>query len=711
MEDIGTGKAGRALWAVASALLLLVWLASMSLDDDRLCSALPLGVGFAAVLLLAVAGMVAGARPARPTPLCLFGGAAGLYFLIRCVSGDMLSETARELPLLFAAFTFYGAGYLMAQRRGGAALTVALAVGVLVNVAYLFLLRNPDIPIEVTGRPAMSLAGEARSRCTLFAYKNFSAIFLMVAGGVLVCRPFFAGWKGMGGFAAAMVGMVGVSCACLCGSRAVLALPALMVLSAWVLWLIIRLYCGKGIGYGAVVSGLMLLVGFGVLVGELFIGDSLLRQIVSVDTHGRTGIWNYVYSLLPQVPWYGHGAGATQWQLVPLIDEWASPNYAHNDYLQAWVDYGVVGFILMLAVLLLHLASGFWSLASEEVGRKRRALVAACMLILISLAGCAVFDFIWHNIAFVGLTAFACGVLASPVPRRQESLFRRRHWAAGHRPALLPVRFMGRGMAALACVGGLSLAVACGCFAWRLLPAWQAQWEYNALCHADAPIAQRLELLERVLPVYPDPELVDHYMTLPYPVGRGEYLARRETMLRCALRSNPHQLFTRVMLVTVLGRSGRCEEAESLLREGYVPGGMPKTRLANWPGYYGINLLMWGKQRMMSGDHASALSMMEYALNLWGHVGGFRLGYNSPLGYAVDRRNTVADTYIAARRVDVDMLRAIGVEKDDSWKQPLWPDGPPALYEEWGNTPSDAEYRDPYARHSPLRLPKKYSTQ
>ncbi len=704
MDDVKTGKAGRVLWGLAGALLLVLWLAGMSLDDDRLCSSVPLCMGFAAVLVLAVAGMVVGARPARPTLTCLFGVAVGGFFLIRCVSGDMLSEMWRELPLILAAYVFYGAGYLLAQRRGGEALTLALALGVVVNIAFFFLLRDGLIPIEATGRPSMSLAGANSPGTTLFTYKNFSAIFLMVAGGVLICRPIWAGWKGGRSLLVCLVGMLGVVCSCLCGSRAVLLLLPLMVVSAWVLWLIIRLYSEKHIGYGVVLSGLALFVGGGVLLGELFMGDSLMQQILSIDTHKRTDLWGCIIDILPEVPWCGLGAGATQWMLVPFIDDHFVPNYAHNDYLQAWVDYGAVGIGLLLAVLVTHLASGFWSLASEDIDRERRAQVAACMLVLLAFAGCAMVDFVWHNVALVGTTAFACGMLASPIPSRREAWFKpRRNWAANSRPALRPVRPVGRLAATLCCICCISLAANCVYFAWRLLPAWQAQWEYNALCRAGASEGERVEFLERVMPFYPDPELVDHYMTLRPPAVRRDQDARKESMLRMALKSNPHQLFTVVMLSDVLSRTGRYEEAEALLRKHYAPGGQPGTKLANWPVYYGMNLLTWGHERMARGEHAIALSMMEYALNIWGHADGFQ--YRTSVS-SVDtrKRNKATAVYVAARRVDVDMLHAIGVEKDDSWKRPMSPGGPSALYERWENQPHSRKYTDPYARRSPLKL-------
>ncbi len=687
MEDVKTGGvAGRALCALAGVLLLLVWLAGMSLDDDRLCSSVPLCFGFAAVVGLALAGMVAGVRPAKPTPMFFVGLGAGLYFLVRCLSGDMLSEIWRELPLILGCFVFYGAGYMLAQRRGGSVLIWSLALAVAVNVVYFILIRHQLIPIEAKGRPTMSLAGGNTLRNSLFTYRNFTAMFLVVAGGVLVCRPAWVGWKSWGAVFGALVGMGGFVCATFTESRAIAALTVFMLVCAWGLWAIIRLYSAKNVGVGLVLSGFILFVGIGVLLGELFMGNELVQKIAEVDTHGRKQIWDEIMSLLPNVPWYGHGAGATTWQLVPITSTYSLTNYAHNEYLQAWVDYGIVGLLLMLVVLLGHLAAGYWCLASEEVGRERRALVAACMLMLLAFAACSAYDFVWHNVSLAGMTAFACGVLAAPFPDRAESLFSHRKWAPGSRPSLRLVRPMGRCGLSLCCTCCLCLAVGCAWFACRLLPGWVAQWQYNALYHAGASDAQRAAFLEEVMPAYPDPELVDHYVSLRVPTAsnaeRAAALDRREAMIRMALQSNPHQLFMVVTLVDVLGRKGKYAEAEGLMRDFFLPDGQPSSSFANWPAYYGLNLLYWGRQKMLTGDKGSALSMMEYALRLRKHARDFR--HSAPFaGELVGSRYKATAAYVKARRKDIQMLQMIGTVADDSWKQPMRPGGSPALYRRW----------------------------
>ena len=111
---------------------------------------------------------------------------------------------------------------------------------------------------------------------------------------------------------------------------------------------------------------------------------------------------------------------------------------------------------------------------------------------------------------------------------------------------------------------------------------------------------------------------------------------------------------------------------------------MPGSSLNNWPAYYAYNLLIWGRCEMQRGNHAKALSLLEYALALdavnytsfnpvwrsgpqpWKEHGGIKPG----LRKMVDNC-----------KLDVRMMRAVGTLPDDSWKLPYTPGGKPALYQ------------------------------
>ncbi len=684
MEELNEGKAGGTLLTVAGGLLALLWVASMSVVDGNACTAVPACMGLAAVLLLAVVAMVMGQRPARPTPTFLLGLGAGLYFLLRCAASDSVVEVWREQAVLLGAFVFYGAGWMFARRRGSAALSAVLAVAVLVNILYFFLMRNPDVGLEWAGRPTVSLVGENTRGVTLFVYKNFAGIFLMLAGAVLLLRPLWVGWRVRGALFGALVGLAGMVCACFCGTRAVLLMLPLLLLGGSLLGFVIRLYSGKNVGWlWPLATGLTALVAL-IAVCDLFLGNTLVERITSIDTHLRTQIWRDICRVAPDAPWYGYGTGASQWMIVPIFHEWQTPNFAHNEYLQAWCDYGVVGAVLMLLVLVAHLSSGFWKLASEELSVERRVLTAMAMLLLAMMACCAVVDFVWHSFALAGMTAFACGVLASPAPRRDEPFWHRRNWAKGSRPPMRPVRVLGKPGSALACMGCIALASACLWLGWRLCPAWQAQWEYNEACRNHAPTTLRRQMLLQVMPEYPDAGIADHYVMLPRE-GEPWDWRKLETLLRLALKSNPRQLFVVTMLVDTLDYQDRYAEAEALMREKYLPGGQRGTMLTAWPAYYAVNLLRWGKYMMAQGELEAALSMMSYALRMEQHTMIIPDTLHRPgRTWEEPRLSPRWLNFLSSCRADVRAMRAVGVEPDDSWQQAMYPGGPTALYARWG---------------------------
>lgn len=84
-------------------------------------------------------------------------------------------------------------------------------------------------------------------------------------------------------------------------------------------------------------------------------------------------IWRQSWELLRQSPWWGAGVG-----LYPLVwaryrhpDDGSAGYFAHNDYLQLWIEAGLPGLVLFLAVL----ASAAWLFAHTLRNRNLPAAV------------------------------------------------------------------------------------------------------------------------------------------------------------------------------------------------------------------------------------------------------------------------------------------------------------------------------------------------
>lgn len=107
--------------------------------------------------------------------------------------------------------------------------------------------------------------------------------------------------------------------------------------------------------------------------------NAVIINGVSVNTSGRTAIWDVLLSDLNSSPWFGHGAGAAQRAVNAAYPTISHP---HSDYLRILYDFGYVGLACFVAGILLLMirivsrisAHGPWIHWSALVG-----LLAVCL--------------------------------------------------------------------------------------------------------------------------------------------------------------------------------------------------------------------------------------------------------------------------------------------------------------------------------------------
>lgn len=673
---------------VAGFLLVVLWIFSMSGVDSNAFSAFPACVVLVVAQLLVLGAMVSGKRLVRMSATGWFSLAVGGYFLLRCLNSYAVVDSWAESALILAGVVYYVAGVYVAQNKNYTGVFAGLAVALLLSLLAWWAVRQPWFCLEWTGRASFTPAGNNSRPMALLIYKNFAGVFFCVGGSALFAWALWT-WRGVSRWGGALLGVASILAAFLCGTRAVYLVLPLVVVLCWLFRVIVRLFRDERIGGINVLVGVGLLVACLVAVAEFLFGGRLAELVDGADTHLRYYIWAAVCEVLPSTPLWGYGANATTWELIPYYSEWQLPNYAHNEYLQVWVDYGFAGVLLVLVVVVVHLLRGLRCLATETLSAERRHLAALCMLVLVSLAAYAFVDFPWHSFALVSMSAFACGVLASPFAYRHQSWLTGRTWAGGSQAPLVPVR--AQKTAGRVVLASLLLALLgyTGWLGYTLQPAWCAQWEYNELSAPgrDADSSARRMAIARLLPQYPSPALMDTFYMFPQNYTAD---AEKERLLKLALAGNPKQLFTAVMLADVLGAQNKFAEAEQLFRTSYASCDMPASLLNNWPGYYAYHLLRRGRFEMQQGNHALALSMLEHSLAIrkkksmsfdpiwrqgnqpWKEHGGVKPGIRQLL---------------KAAEADLHMLRLIGTQPDDSWMQPLAPGGKPALYRSFVKKP------------------------
>lgn len=666
--------------AVSAVLLSVVWVAGMSVADGHASSAVPVLGGLSVVVLLALVGLCLGYRVVRMPWLAWVGLAALSFFVVRALASYSVLDGWKDASLALSAAVFYGAGVYAGQVKGSRWTVVLLVVALAANVGAMALMEPPRASLHWFGRPDVSLCGPNVGNTGLFAYKNFAALFFLMGGSLLFWRAVWqgsAGWKSLlwGG-----IGAAGMAAAFLCDSRLPYVLLPLLVAAGWVLWLVVRLYHHEGIGVMAALVGIALLTCFLVALYDFFFGYVLMEALLGVDSHLRFEIWAALCQVVPSAPLWGYGAGASQWEILTLFGEWETPNYAHNEFMQLWADYGGIGVGAVLILLVCHVVQGFRAMGAESVDQDRRIKVAMALLLLSGMTLAAITDFVWHQFSLLGMTAFACGILASPFPHDPLFSFHRRCWAPGSRPSARPVRaqgIMGRiGVGAL-CV---LLLGAMGWMACTLFPGWTSQWRYDGMVARHAGEKERHAFLVRAMEDYPDSRIMDHYVMLPFR-ERIDW-AEMEVGLRRALAANPRQLFTVTMLADCLDRQGKYEQAEEIFRRYYPGDGPARNILSSWPAFYAIHLLRWGEHCLGTGETAKGGDLLVYGLEICRRnmMSYPDTSWRSGPRCWTDGGSPAYKRFYQACQADGETFRSLGLRKDDAWRQVSPATGKPALY-------------------------------
>lgn len=670
MTETWTGRA-------ACVLLALVWFVSMGVGDANAYSYVPLLAGLALVVLLALSAMIRGAKVVRLSATAWVSLSIGLYFLVRCLCSFSVVESWREASIILGCGVFYVAGVYAAQGRSLRTVGTVLAIAVALNMLYWWLMQQPDVPMEWAGRPAVGPGSINHRPVTLFVYKNHAGAFL-VMGGMLLSA--LALWM-RGGWGRVLLVVLGSCAVCLsgeCGTRAPYLLGPVLLSGLWVMSLVLKLYADEKVGWLTILSGFVVLGGIGVGLCSAVFDSEVLNFFVNTDSHDRFVYWRECLPLLHDAPLWGYGASSVQWMLLP-VDTLTSRtiNYAHNEYVQVWMDYGAIGLAFVLAILGLHGCRAFRILSSEKVAPQQRVLTAMAFLCLFGWSAASFVDFFWHHFAIAGMTAFSAGVLASPYTEVVRKTGRVRK--------VTLQQYQGKSVLALVGVGVISL---CAWIGSQCYPAWSVQWEFNRLSveGSDENGDARHAVIKALVPLYPASELMDIYYRIPRSSDDWEEEIR---LMECVLAANPRQLYTVTMIGKLLTEHGEYERAERLYREYYIGDGMESVPVAEWSGFYALNLLQWGHWCVMNGDVPGGYSRMRYALRIIESRKGYaqfdRLYREKKQAWAENGKFLPHwKQYIKDRQQDVQIMKMLGMEADDSWQAPMEPGGKPALYRRYG---------------------------
>jgi hypothetical protein len=129
---------------------------------------------------------------------------------------------------------------------------------------------------------------------------------------------------------------------------------------------------------------------------------------------GRTGIWLVTLQLALQKPWLGHGFHSYR-SVIPAFGAF-EPWHAHNELLQQFFTYGIVG-VVLVATLYLSLL--------RECRRHKAdplALTCQCLLLLVAIRGLADTERFDLSFPLWAITAFSIALARKPERTAPEAV-------------------------------------------------------------------------------------------------------------------------------------------------------------------------------------------------------------------------------------------------------------------------------------------------
>ncbi|MEX2578790.1 MAG: O-antigen ligase family protein [Verrucomicrobiales bacterium] len=367
--------------------------------------------------------------------------ALGAYLLIRACDSPVEYFAREDAALVIAAFLCYGLFLsLFTVQRWRQGLVYALAALVIANLAFAVLQNfvNPSLwLIPGYERTFPDRVGG------LFNHPDHFAGFLAVTVPLWLALATFGrserivkmAWGGLAGLSMIAVlltgGMVGLS-------ALVVGVLAFAGLSCMIVWpnLGVRrrsaLLCG--------IAGVAVVAALGLTIKTVAAGRLVENNVAKGASESLLPIWEAGLKQVAEAPLAGTGSRTSYiygraFRSGNLDVSVTEAEFVHNEYLQTLADYGIVGLLLLLAMLAVHFTHGFrfvkayvgfGSSETKAVPRSDHlALALGALATLGALGYLSAFDFVMHMPVFAILAAVLLAVLAAPDPmaaalRQQE---------------------------------------------------------------------------------------------------------------------------------------------------------------------------------------------------------------------------------------------------------------------------------------------------
>ena len=298
------------------------------------------------------------------------------------------------------------------------------------------------------------------------------------------------------------------------------------------------------------------------VTGSWHLGSKAVANRSSGDS-GRLEFASMALELISEKPIMGGGSRSfffdsmKKWNVAEMYVGSGDIQYVHNEYLQAAVDYGLIGLglLLLLFGLVMFRGVAYVTISGKNEGGDA-GLALGAMAALCGMGVQAFFSFVYHVLPDIILMGCCVGLLANqPWTLVKNSVsplaLNRVPWARG----------------LVATVLGISVA----CFAWRDAFAWLTL--RPGFDFSKPPVEEQISRLQRALQVCPDFRVMSELSKILIKMNQGENqspetIQKRLDMAialqKATVKRAPNSYLDILNLALMYDSVARYEEAEPL---------------------------------------------------------------------------------------------------------------------------------------------------
>ncbi|MGJ8655528.1 MAG: O-antigen ligase family protein [Akkermansiaceae bacterium] len=308
-------------------------------------------IGVAGIVLSSSIGiLVLGRKPRINLSTYIFFVIAWLYFIVRAHFSDVREYANQDLMLILSA----GMVFLVQVHLGWSR---CVKVGVLSGIGLVFFINLlMFIPQVNSFRDGLLDYANGSPVTGLFNHRNFFSNFMGMVSCFLFTVTFFR-CHGLVKIICFLMAFLGFAAVFASKNRGV-ALAVLVVIFAVVICKMMLRHDSKK------QKLIMSLLSVGLIGALMFFGAKLgqerageLKADNMMHSNGRIECWSMAVSQIPDNMIFGSGSRSFEYKSYAYWSDglsWLKYNmkFVHNEYLQIMTDYGVIGLILFLILLL-----------------------------------------------------------------------------------------------------------------------------------------------------------------------------------------------------------------------------------------------------------------------------------------------------------------------------------------------------------------------